>query len=298
MTRRIPGQEDGDAEPGLWALVLAGGDGRRLRGLVRAVHGDERPKQFAAPDGGHSLLTTTLERAGRIAQPDRTVVMVRHEHGGYLADAVETWSDAHWLFQPAERGTAVAILWGALWIAARDPGATVAILPSDHHLADEDTFADHLLAVAAAVRPGETVLFGAPADGPETGYGWIEVRAATLVRLVATTLPDVADVVTSFAACPIPGGAFAQAFHACRPADFSGEVLERLPGALLVSPLPPVGWADWGTPARVLRSLRDAGIRPAWAAGLGEPADEPAGRPTGPAFVGRTVGTGVRSGSG
>jgi hypothetical protein len=32
----------------LWAIVLAGGEGMRLRPVIRHLYGDDRPKQFAA----------------------------------------------------------------------------------------------------------------------------------------------------------------------------------------------------------------------------------------------------------
>ena len=38
-------------------------------------------------------------------------------------------------------------------------------------------------------------------------------------------------------------------------ADFSRDVLEKAP-ELGVVPLPPCGWSDWGTPARVFESLQ------------------------------------------
>lgn len=31
-----------------WAVILAGGDGVRLRSMTRGITGDERPKQFCA----------------------------------------------------------------------------------------------------------------------------------------------------------------------------------------------------------------------------------------------------------
>ena len=40
----------------LWAVVLAGGRGRRLASLTRELYGEERPKQFAALIGKQSLL--------------------------------------------------------------------------------------------------------------------------------------------------------------------------------------------------------------------------------------------------
>ena len=44
-------------------VILAGGDGRRLAPLTRALYGTELPKQFAILSGEKSLLQTTIERA-------------------------------------------------------------------------------------------------------------------------------------------------------------------------------------------------------------------------------------------
>lgn len=48
-----------------WAVILAGGDGTRLKSLTRKIAGDERPKQFCSVLGGETLLEETQRRAGR-----------------------------------------------------------------------------------------------------------------------------------------------------------------------------------------------------------------------------------------
>jgi hypothetical protein len=40
----------------VWGVILAGGEGVRLRSLTRSLCGDERPKQYATLLGARSLL--------------------------------------------------------------------------------------------------------------------------------------------------------------------------------------------------------------------------------------------------
>jgi hypothetical protein len=43
-----------------WAVILAGGDGTRLRSFTRAITGDERPKQFAPVIGGQTFFQALI----------------------------------------------------------------------------------------------------------------------------------------------------------------------------------------------------------------------------------------------
>src|SRR5262249_32949892 len=58
--------------------------------------------------------------------------------------------------------------------------------------------------------------------------------------------------------------ALRRAFRGVPRADFSRAVLAAAPPFLAVSRMPSIGWSDWGTPERVLRSLFAAGISPSW----------------------------------
>ena len=73
-------QPDGASAIAPWAIVLAGGEGVRLRPLVRQLCGDERPKQFAMIVGSKSLLGHTLDRVGLKIPPSRTVISACRAH--------------------------------------------------------------------------------------------------------------------------------------------------------------------------------------------------------------------------
>jgi len=160
----------------LWAVVLAGGEGTRLRPLVRHLCGDERPKQFSPLLGARTLLRQTLDRVGLQIPLERTVVVALQAHARYLERELGEQPRPHVLSQPESRGTAAGILLAAQWIETRDPSATLVCFPSDHLVVEEAAFMEHVGELASFVgrEPRRIVLLGAPPSQPETEYGWIE----------------------------------------------------------------------------------------------------------------------------
>ncbi len=161
----------------LWAIVLAGGQGSRLRALVRHLHGDDRPKQYAALVGDCSLLRRTLDRVERLIAPERTVLVTMAQQMRYMqAELATAQCRPHLLAQPQDRGTAAGILLAAHWVQAQDAEAAVAVFPSDHLVLEEDALMRHVEAGAHFVemQPRWTILLGAQPTEPETEYGWIE----------------------------------------------------------------------------------------------------------------------------
>jgi mannose-1-phosphate guanylyltransferase len=162
-----------------WGVILAGGDGTRLQGLTRIISGDDRPKQFCALLGKETLLQQACRRAAKSIPAERTIVALSRSHSRfYSRDLAE--SSCRRLVQPTNRGTAPAIILSLLQISRMDPGAVVAILPSDHYYSDEGAFT-HALESAftiASARRGSVVLLGAQPENPDTEFGWIELGAA------------------------------------------------------------------------------------------------------------------------
>jgi mannose-1-phosphate guanylyltransferase len=155
-----------------WAVILSGGDGKRLLPLTRKFSGDDRPKQSCKLPGSDSLLVQTLRRIARVASPQRTFsVVTRSDERFFRHEAPEAL-----LIQPCNLGTGPAITYSLEHIQKVDPDAVVGFFPSDHHFSDERVLVDCVNRAYkfAELHPDTVVLLGIKATHPETGYGWIE----------------------------------------------------------------------------------------------------------------------------
>jgi mannose-1-phosphate guanylyltransferase len=279
-----------------WSILLAGGEGRRLRELTTTRAGVTVPKQFCSLNGGPSLLAETLRRAEGLSGRDRILVVVSARHERFWRDDLSGLPEENVVVQPQGRGTGPGILLPLLAVLERDPAAEVVVLPSDHHVEDErvlrGAFATALDAVRADSR--KIVLLGVTPDAPDTQYGWIvpahdpvdgaaagiELFVEKPDRETARRLMARGALWSSFLFAS-QGLALLAAFSRAQPAlvrafaerpleavyrkipmvDFSREVLEQVADRLGVVRVPPCGWSDLGTPDRVASVLGLRGAR-------------------------------------
>ncbi len=158
------------------ALILAGGEGTRLRELTRKVAGFHVPKQFCALLGATTLLEQTLRRVSLSVPAEQILCALNRDHERFFAPLLADVSPRNLVIQPRNRGTAPAILYSLLRLAEVAPGASVLLTPSDHYVGDEAALVKYVELAFATVelRPELTLLLGVAPDEPETGYGWIE----------------------------------------------------------------------------------------------------------------------------
>ncbi len=168
-----------------WAVILAGGDGTRLRSMTRAIAGDDRPKQFCQIVGRRTLLDQTRSRVALSVSTKRTLLVVTEKHQRFYRPLTLNVPQDLLVVQPESKGTAPAILYALQRVAAKSRNAIVALFPSDHYFTDDEAFMSHVDAAyhAAELRPGTVVLFGITPEGPEVEYGWIEPKKSILSSL-------------------------------------------------------------------------------------------------------------------
>lgn len=158
-----------------WAVVLAGGEGSRMRPFITGWLGEHRPKQYCAFHGEKTLLEQAMERALSLAESTRVVTVIGRDHWRHLDEPRRLFVPGRIVEQPANRETAAGVFLPLAYALRQDPDATVAVLPSDHFVADGYRFQRLLRrAMRCAERCQDRVfLLAATPEGPETDYGWL-----------------------------------------------------------------------------------------------------------------------------
>ena len=184
-----------------WALILAAGQGTRLRSLTTTKEGFAVPKPFCSLCGGASLLEETLSRAETVATRSHIVTVVAAEHRRWWEPTLWTLPGENIVVQPQNKGTATGLLLPLLHILRRDPNATVAVLPSDHLVCDESVLAGTLRQATRLARVDRrwVHLLGAEPVQVDTELGYIvpekagAVAASTVLRFVEKPAAAVAQ---------------------------------------------------------------------------------------------------------
>jgi mannose-1-phosphate guanylyltransferase len=159
-----------------YAVILAGGDGSRLKSLTRAITGDERPKQFCPILNNETLLDVTRKRVELKIKPQNILYSLTQKHEFYYQNLLSGVKKSNLVVQAENKGTAPAILYTLLRLATQNPDATVAFFPSDHYFSDDEALMDYVERAFETVerRPDSIILLGIEPDKAETSYGWIE----------------------------------------------------------------------------------------------------------------------------
>ena len=160
----------------VWALVLAGGDGNRLKSLTTTNDGIAVPKQYCSLHGTHTLLDNALSRAGAVAPQERICTVVGVQHRQWWNSLLNDYTDEQIIRQPKNCGTAVGILLPLLHILRRDPHAKIVMLPSDHYVQNESVLSEALQRVPERLKntsADKLIILGIEPDQVDCELGYV-----------------------------------------------------------------------------------------------------------------------------
>ena len=157
--------------PPRYALILAGGSGQRFWPVSR----DALPKQLLKLFGEKTLLELTVERLKGIVPTENILILTNTQQEAMVRKLLPKLPKENIIAEPEKRDTAPAIALGVGWVAAREPSATMMVLPADHLIQDEAAFKQVLQASAfAAESSGALVTIGIKPTWPCPSYGYVE----------------------------------------------------------------------------------------------------------------------------
>ncbi|KOP54892.1 mannose-1-phosphate guanylyltransferase [Pseudomonas coronafaciens pv. porri] len=159
-------------------VILSGGSGSRLWPLSRK----QFPKQFLALTGDHTLFQQTLERLVFEGMQE-PIVVCNKDHRFIVNEqlAALNLKTQSILLEPFGRNTAPAVALTAMKLVNEGNDGLMLVLPADHVIEDQKALQRALALATVAAERGEMVLFGVPANKPETGYGYIKSTADALL---------------------------------------------------------------------------------------------------------------------
>ena len=159
------------------AIILAAGDGLRLRSFVERLRGDALPKQYVQFFGARSLLQSTFARARRLFPRQRIFTVVNHSHFAFaeVNRQLATQAETQLVIQPSNRETALGLLLPLAHVLEGRADASVAVFPADHFVSDDDLFMTYVDAAFDIVEDDtdKFVLLGVPPSAVVCDYGYI-----------------------------------------------------------------------------------------------------------------------------
>lgn len=155
-----------------YCIIMAGGVGSRFWPYST----DEKPKQFLDfQNSGRSMIQMTCDRLKGIIKPENIVIVTNRRYHNMILEQLPEVDQNNVLTEPLRRNTAPCIAYATYRIARRCKNANIAVLPSDHLVANTEEFRRVMNEGLRFTDANDALLtLGVKPSRPETGYGYIQ----------------------------------------------------------------------------------------------------------------------------
>ena len=156
----------------LHAVVMAGGSGTRFWPASRKM----LPKQLLSLSSERSMLQATMDRLGNLVPAERQLVVTNRLLKDAVQNQLPNLPEQNIVGEPCKRDTAPCVGLAAAMIARIDPEGTMVVMPSDHVIADHESFQEAITAGSQLIDgdPTRIVTFGIRPSYPAESFGYIQ----------------------------------------------------------------------------------------------------------------------------
>ncbi len=217
----------------LYPVILAGGSGTRFWPLSRSA----LPKQFLPLASDRPLIVETFQRIRTLARPKQILVVCGKTHAPIVRRVLKQLPPGNILIEPIARNTAAAIGLAAVRIFKEDPDGILAVLPSDHHVAEPEQFRDCIRQAAALADEGYLVTLGIQ-----------PIRASAILQAFHQHLPELSkgfDALRRTKTKPAYDAQVRRIFRSAPAVSIDYGVMEKADNLAVVPGS--CGWSDVGS---------------------------------------------------
>lgn len=164
----------------LHVVIMAGGVGSRFWPASR----EDSPKQFLdILNTGKSLIQMTWDRFAEAIPAERIYISTHEKYKGLIQEHLPDVKEENILMEPARKNTAPCLAYASMHISARNPDATMLVVPSDHKIVNKDKFLDAVTTANSFAQAHDAIMtLGMKATRPDTGYGYIRLDKEEIVK--------------------------------------------------------------------------------------------------------------------
>lgn len=160
-----------------YVAIMAGGIGSRFWPMSRTAY----PKQFLdILNTGKTLIQWTYERFAKFIPEENIFVVTSVEYTDIVAKQLPSIPVENILAEPSKKNTAPCVAYIAFKLLQKDPKASLVVAPSDHMIADAETFKNITTKALNFVDNNNSLItLGINPNHPNTGYGYIQFETET-----------------------------------------------------------------------------------------------------------------------
>jgi len=154
----------------LQIIIMAGGSGTRFWPYSTP----SLPKQFLNLTGAGSMIQLTLKRLQGLVEAEDIWVLTQDRFVGLVQEQCPELKPSQIVGEPMARDTSGAVALGAGLVYAKDPDATMVILPADHVINDGAEFQNCIRQAVVLAKVNYFVTIGIKPTYPAEIYGYLE----------------------------------------------------------------------------------------------------------------------------